>query len=100
MRHRDHLPEGRVLMRTRRSSEIAQPRIFRAAFDICEPAACRIQRKNDQYPDEIDYRQTEAVIGRDARRTLLKWIVIEPIGAAISDPRDNHRQPMDEWQMQ
>src|SRR5690348_14149892 len=53
---------------TKTSSDITEPGIGAALFQGCKPAAQRIQREDDECPNQIDDRQGESPSRRRSER--------------------------------
>ena len=80
--------------------EVAEPGVFAALLEICEPCAEGIEGKDYQDPRKVDARQAESPAGRRVEGVLAQVRGLEhPLDAAESDKADDHGEEMDERQV-
>src|SRR5205807_565663 len=70
--------------RARTALQITQPHLTTSPFNFSEPLAGRIKRRYHANPNQIDDRQTVAVVRRYRRWTGRGWICKKPFRMAIN----------------
>src|ERR1700678_4009106 len=82
------------------SLKVAEPGVFAALLEVCEPCAKRIEGNDYQYPRKIDAGQTESPAGRSVEGVLAQVRGLEhAVHAAEADKADDHGDEMDERQV-
>src|SRR6185503_2205635 len=76
--------------------EITQPCVLPPPFEFREPAAHRVKRHDHTNPNEINNGKVESRI----RSGSAEGIVEKSGSRAASDGRNNHRQPVNQREMQ
>src|SRR5439155_8539009 len=77
--------------------KVAQPGGPMPPFNLREPTANRIERKDNADPNQINDRQTVTVIRRHRRRTVSGWIGEQPFRASVAAVSKNDGQSVDKW---